>query len=195
MIKRLSQSLAKTIVKSGAGRNYSAAAIAFGLELIFTYFFGTAILMIISVLCRQPLAWLVFILGFSPLRTSAGGFHAKSQLSCFVVSSVIFLLSMIVSFYLSWTTTVYLLVCSVTLILVLLLSPVEAVNKKLTQEQRCKNRTRSIIISVINIAITLLFCVMNVVSALINLYFAGVAMAAASLIIAKIKTTEGRITV
>lgn len=187
MIKHLSHSLAQKIVNSGAGRNHSAAAIAFGLELIFTYFFGTSILLIISVLCRQPLAWLVFILGFAPLRTTAGGFHAKSQLSCFAVSSGIFLLSMIVSFFLLWTTTVYLLVCSVTLILVLLLSPVEAVNKKLTQEQRIKNRSQSIIISVINIAITLLFCVMNVVSALINLYFAGVAMAAASLIIAKIK--------
>ena len=187
LIKRLSNSLAQKIVNSGAGRNNSTAAIAFGLELIFTYFFGTAILMIISVLCRQPLAWLVFILGFAPLRTTAGGFHAKSQLSCFAVSSGIFILSMIVSFLCAWTSTAYLLVCSVTLILVLLLSPVEAVNKKLTQEQRVKNRSRSLIISVINIVITLLFCVMNVVSALINLYFAGVAMAAASLIIAKIK--------
>lgn len=187
MIKRLSHSLAQKIVNSGAGRNNSTAAIAFGLELIFTYLFGTAILMVISVLCRQPLAWLVFILGFAPLRTTAGGFHAKSQFSCFAVSSGIFILSMIVSYLWSWTSTVHLLVCSVTLILVLLLSPVEAVNKKLTQEQRSKNRTRSIIISVINIVITLLFCVMNVVSALINLYFAGVAMAAASLIIAKIK--------
>ena len=187
MIKRLSQSLAKTIVNSGAGRNNSTAAIAFGLELIFTYLFGTAILMVISVLCRQPLAWLVFLLGFAPLRTTAGGFHAKTQLSCFVVSSAIFLLSMIISFFLSWTTTVYLLVSTLTLILVLLVSPVEAINKKLTKEQRSKNRTRSLIISVVNIVITLLFCVMNVVSALINLYFAGVAMAAASLIIAKIK--------
>lgn len=187
MIKKLSHFLAQSIVTCVAGRNYSADAIAFGLELIFTYLFGTAILMVISVLCRQPLAWLVFILGFAPLRTTAGGFHAKSQLSCFAVSSGIFLLSMIVSFLCAWTSTVYLLVCSVTLILVLLLSPVEAVNKKLTQEQRNKNRARSLIISVINIVITLLFCVMNVVSALINLYFAGVAMAAASLIIAKIK--------
>ncbi len=187
LIKHLSHSLAETIVNSGAGRNHSTAAIAFGLELIFTYFFGTAILMIISFLCGQPLAWLVFILGFAPLRTTAGGFHAKSQLSCFVVSSVIFLLSMVISFLCSWASIVYLLICFVTLILVLLLSPVEAVNKKLTQEQRTKNRTRSLIISVINIVITLLFCVMNVVSALINLYFAGVAMAAASLIIAKIK--------
>lgn len=195
MIKKLSHSLAQSIVTCGAGRNHSTAAISFGLELIFTYFFGTAILIFFSFLCRQPLAWFVFLLGFAPLRTTAGGFHTKSHLSCFAVSSVIFLLSMIVSFLWSWTSTVYLLVCSVTLILVLLLSPVEAVNKKLTQDQRIKNRTRSLVISVINIVLTLLFCVMNVVSALINLYFAGVAMAAASLIIAKIKNTEGRITV
>lgn len=187
MIKRLSHSLAQKIVNSGAGRNNSTAAIAFGLELIFTYLFGTAILMVISVLCRQPLAWLVFVLGFAPLRTTAGGFHAKSQLSCFAVSSVIFILSMIVSFLIPWTSTAYLLVCSLALLLVLLLSPVEAVNKRLTKEQRTKNRTRSLIISIINLIITLLFCVMNIVSALINLYFAGVAMAAASLIIAKIK--------
>lgn len=187
MIKHLSNSLAQSIVNSGVGSRHSTAAIAFGLELIFTYFFGTAILLIISILCQQPLAWLVFILGFAPLRTTAGGFHAKSQFSCFAVSSGIFLLSMIVSFFTSWASIIYTLLCFAALILVFFLSPVEADNKKLTKEQRIKNRARSLVISIINIVISMLFCMMNVVSALINLYFAGVAMAAASLIIAKIK--------
>lgn len=187
MIKKLSHTLAQSIVTCGAEVTHSAAAVAFGLELLLTYIFGTLVLLIISFLCRQPLAWLVFILGFAPLRTTAGGFHANSQSSCFVISSGIFLLSMTLSFLIPWTSVVSIVLCFIAFVLVAILSPVEAENKKLTKAQSIKNRYKSMVISGVNILLSLLFCVMHVESALINLYFTGVAMAAASLIIAKIK--------
>lgn len=188
VIKHLSQRLAKSIVSSGAGKGHSAAAIGFGLELIFTYLFGTSILVIISILYRQPIAWLLFILGFAPLRTTAGGFHANSHLSCFIISACLFILSLATSFLISWIRGIPLTIALITLILVYCWSPVEAKNKKLNNDQISKNRRKSLIISIANTVLALVFCVVNVDSALINLYFMGIAMAAASLIIAKIKT-------
>lgn len=188
MIKQLSQRLAKSIVSSGAGKGHSAAAIGFGLELLLTYFFGTSILVIISMLCHQPIAWLLFILGFAPLRTTAGGFHAKSHLSCFIISACLFILSLASSFLVSWIRGTPLTIALITLILVYYWSPVQAKNKKLNDDQISKNRRKSLIISIVNAVLAFVFCMMNVDSALINLYFMGIAMAAASLIIAKIKT-------
>ena len=188
MIKQLSQRLAKSIVSSGASNGHSAAAIGFGLELIFTYLFGTSILVIISILCHQPIAWLLFILGFAPLRTTAGGFHAKSHLSCFIISACLFTLSLAFSFLISWSRSIPLTIGLIALILVYYWSPIQANNKKLSDAQISKNRRKSLIISIVNAVLAFVFCVVNVDSALINLYFMGIAMAAASLIIAKIKT-------
>ena len=193
MIKQLSQRLAKSIVSSGANNGHSEAAIGFGLELILTYLFGTSILVIISMLCRQPTAWLIFILGFAPLRTTAGGFHAKSHLSCFIISACLFILSLASSFMISWIRVIPLTIALITLILVYYWSPIEAKNKKMNEDQIAKNRRKSLIISIVNAVLAFVFCVVNVDSALINLYFMGIAMAAVSLIIAKIKHAEGRI--
>lgn len=188
MIKQLSQTLAKSIVSSGAGKGHSAAAIGFGLELILSYLFGTSILVIISILCHQPIAWLLFILGFAPLRTTAGGFHAKSHLSCFIISACLFIVSLASSFLISWIRGIPLTIALIALILVFYWSPVEANNKKLNDDQFTKNRRKSLIISIVNAVLAFVFCMVNLNSALINLYFMGIAMAAASLIIAKIKT-------
>lgn len=188
MIKQLSQTLAKSIVSSGAGKGHSAAAIGFGLELILSYLFGTSILIIISILCQQPIAWLLFILGFAPLRTTAGGFHAKSHLSCFIISACLFIVSLASSFLISWIRGIPLTIALIALILVFYWSPVEANNKKLNDDQFTKNRRKSLIISIVNTVLAFVFCMVNLNSALINLYFMGIAMAAASLIIAKIKT-------
>jgi len=188
VIKQLSHALAKSIVSSGAGKGHSAAAIGFGLELIFTCLCGTSILVIISILCHQPIAWLLFILGFAPLRTTAGGFHANSHLSCFIISACLFILSLASTFFFSWIRGIPLTIALITLILVYYWSPVEAKNKKLNNEQISKNRRKSLIISIANSVLAFVFCMVNVDSALINLYFMGIAMAAASLIIAKIKS-------
>ena len=188
VIKQLSQRLSESIVSSGASNGHSAAAIGFGLELILTYLFGTSILVVISMLCHQPIAWLLFILGFAPLRTTAGGFHAKSHLSCFIISACLFILSLASSFLVSWIRGIPLTIALITLILVYYWSPVQAKNKKLNDDQISKNRRKSLIISIVNTVMAFVFCVVNVDSALINLYFMGIAMAAASLIIAKIKT-------
>lgn len=188
MIKQLSQALAKSIVSSGAGKGHSTAAIGFGLELIFTYVLGTSTLVIISFLCHQPIAWLFFILGFAPLRTTAGGFHANSHLSCFIISACLFILSLASSFLISWMKGIPIIIALTALILVCCWSPVEAKNKKLNSEQISKNRRKSLIISITNTVLAFVFCMVSVDSALINLYFMGIAMAAASLIIAKIKT-------
>lgn len=192
MIKQLSQRLAKSIVSSGASKGHSTAAIGFGLELIFTYLFGTSILAIISILCHQPLAWILFILGFAPLRTTAGGFHANSRLSCLIISACLYILSLATSFLISWIRGLPLTITLITLILVYYWSPVEAKNKKLNDDQISKNRRKSLIISIANTVLAFVFCMVNVDSALINLYFMGIAMAAVSLIIAKIKHAEGR---
>ena len=193
MINLLSQKLAKSIVSSGASKGHSAAVIGFGLELILTYLFGTSILVAISMLCRQPIAWLLFILGFAPLRTTAGGFHAKSHLSCFITSACLFILSLASSFLISWIRGIPLTIALITLILVYYWSPIQAKNKKLNDDQISKNRRKSLIISIVNAILAIVFCMVNVDSALINLYFMGITMAAVSLIIAKIKHAEGRI--
>lgn len=188
MIKQLSQKLAKSIVSSGASKGHSAAAIGFGLELVFTCLFGTSILVIISILCHQPVAWLFFVLGFAPLRTTAGGFHASSHLACFIISACLFILSLATSFLISWIRGIPLTIALITLIFVYCWSPVEAKNKKLNNDQISKNRRKSLIISIVNAVLAFVFCMVNLNSALINLYFMGIAMAVVSLIIAKIKT-------
>lgn len=188
MISRLSKTIAENLVNATTSKKYSTVAVSFGLEIIFTALSGIACLIIISILCHKPFAWFFFTLGFAPLRTTAGGYHANSRLSCFLMSAGLFILSLVVSFLITWDTIIYLVISMFSLFFIIIWSPVEAVNKRLNKDKILNNRKKSVISSIFNTLLACTLTILNVHSVFINLYFTGIAMAAFLLIIAKIKS-------
>lgn len=81
---------------------------------------------------------LVFLLFYSILRSYSGGMHCKSRAGCFILSLLILLIPV---FSYEWVMeqvhfSVLLMIGVVAIVTILILSPVESINKRLDDEER-----------------------------------------------------------
>ena len=58
---------------------------AYGMELVLSGLVNVLSVLLISILLFHPVDGLLFLAAFIPLRTTAGGYHANSHLSCNLV--------------------------------------------------------------------------------------------------------------
>lgn len=190
MIQRLSILCARKMLPFCNHKMQNESVLIFGCELIITSIIGFLILIGLSFVVGFPLAWLFFVIGFAPHRTTASGYHADTHLWCNVVTSSMLLLSIAASYCVKWNSYTYIAISLFSAFLVLLLAPVTAGNKPLSFKRYRRNRIRAIIVASINCCIAVTFTVLSIVCEEANLYFSGVFFAAASLIMGKIKTNK-----
>lgn len=126
-------------------------------------------------------------MGFAPLRTSAGGYHADTHKKCYCVTSLMFLLAVLTSYACTWYRFTYASVSVFSAIFTIMFAPLAATNKPLSPKRYHSNRINSLITISINVIIAVLFTVLNVVTEEANMYFAGIFFASVSLGMGKIK--------
>lgn len=90
---------------------------------------------------------IIYIIAYIPLRTFAGGYHAKTQTLCYVMSSLQIIISLLLIKYFMTNTYCYFFIIVVCVSGIVLIAPVETRNKPLSQSEilvYC-NKTRKIL--------------------------------------------------
>ena len=107
----------------------------------------------IGILFRMTWESIVFTVAYIPLRHYAGGFHAKTPIRCYFFSIAIITAALLAMRYIPWTN----LICGITLLLsmicIILFSPVETSNKPLDDIEKNVYRKRSYYVAVTEISI------------------------------------------
>lgn len=163
----------------------------YGFELILSSIVNILILVAISIYLREPFAWLFFLIPFIPQRVTAGGYHASSHSKCIVVGAITFLVSLsLVGLIPNNLRSLFSIIVSLSnLVTVLLLSPVQSKNKPLTVSEVHKNRTLSIIISIIHVlCVVLILVAVQSIPRLGMVYITGVFAAGLSLAVGNTET-------
>lgn len=163
---------------------------AYGMELVLSGLVNVLSVLLISILIFHPADGLLFLVAFIPLRTTAGGYHANSHLSCNIVFLSTFVaLECLGHLLLKYGSVIlYLAIAVISLVTLLILSPSEAKNKPLTPEQRRRNRRRSLILGGLNLAIGIfLIWVLQVPASWCTSYYLGVIAASIAMWAAQIK--------
>lgn len=192
MIKSFSAKCANWLAQNSNRADIKANVLRFGLELLFTSLLGTACMLVVSLAFGKPWAWLLFLVGFAPQRTAAGGYHAHSHAACILLSTLIFSVSLMISCYLDWPAYLYPVVSLISLLAVLCLAPVEAANKKLSKRAVRRNRIASIIVAAIYTGLACILCATGITGEGISVVYSGIAFASVSLVTAKINLQKRR---
>lgn len=112
---------------------------------------------VIGVIFDAVIDSVVFMCAYIPLRTFAGGYHAKTQAKCYIMSILQIVLSIhiIRCFRIN---TIYFLITMVCVTGIVLMSPVEASNKPLSQKEIFvyRNKSRKILFIELTIAVVCL---------------------------------------
>lgn len=92
---------------------------------------------------------IIFMISYIPLRSFAGGYHAKTQLRCYLFSTMLISAALWGIKQIPWTSFIGLIVSVVAGMIVFFLAPVEDSNKPLNPKEEVVNRKRTRIILII----------------------------------------------
>ena len=89
VFEKSSLSIAKWLEKNRIIEQDKLVVVKWGIRNILDTAFNIFIFLIIGVTMRMTLETIVFTLGYIPLRSFVGGYHAKTPVRCCVLSNII----------------------------------------------------------------------------------------------------------
>ncbi|NLP30720.1 MAG: accessory gene regulator B family protein [Clostridiales bacterium] len=131
---------------------------------IYVYGVGQGIVLLVNLISviiiglLLGMVWqsLVFILAYIPIRSYAGGYHASTQLRCYILSNAVVVAVLIAIRLVPWNGYACLSVTIFSIITIILLAPVEDLNKPLREIEIKVFRKLTRIILVILLVIALI---------------------------------------
>ena len=99
----------------------------------------------------------VFMAAYIPIRTFAGGYHAKTPLRCYVFSMIMLVVVSIGLRYFCVADGVYYVILGISIFVILILSPIEDKNKPLNEIEHRIYKKKTTIIVVVELVIYLIF--------------------------------------
>ena len=114
----------------------------YGLEVILLNGSLLIVFLIASLLCGAMINFWAYLIFFLPIRIFSGGYHAKSSESCFVLSTIMYGLSIAITFFfpLLYQNWKWIIAGVISILVILVLSPMVNENNPLTESQQKRNR-------------------------------------------------------
>jgi len=162
---------------------------AYGLEIFLSSALQLLIFLLFGLLTGQLLATIAFLAAFIPIRTVAGGYHARTHLRCFLGFCTIYaaFLGLLHSLPTQHAGLLSITFVFIAAILVLTLAPLADENKPIGPKQRKKFRRKSLMRFSILAVSAIIFSIMNIIPSIVLAFSIGLFAAACSLAAAKIR--------
>lgn len=156
MLSKAAARLSVGLARRGIIHEEDIEVYAYGLELVLSSAISTLLVIVVSLLFLKPLAWLFFLLSFIPIRLTAGGYHAKSHLQCFIVFTIAYAFFMAGAVLGAALVTPIILIgiSAISVLIILLLAPLQSESKPMSGEELHRNRRRSVLISLAFLVVT-----------------------------------------
>lgn len=196
MIERLTNYIVDCQIASGKIKEEEGSVYRYGYTLFFEKIINIIIALIICMITGKWLYVAVFLFAVIPLRSFAGGWHAKEFWQCAVLSNLMIIIMLIVIEKISITNgIIYLLFEIITLMAIIFIIPTQNPNKKLSQNELKKYKKTTMIIWILQCCIlVVLFVYKKYEISTIMLYtHIIITIAAIAQVVSKIKRDKRRV--
>ena len=156
LLARLSRKIGNNLVQSDIVKEEDAEIYIYGINQILVFVLNVSSALIIGLIFGVFPEIAVFMAAYIPLRSFAGGYHAKTPLSCYVFSVIMLIVVSIGLKYLHIADWVYYAVLVAATLVVLVLSPVEDSNKPLDEIEHKVYKRRTILIATVELTLAML---------------------------------------
>lgn len=163
MIKKLTVTLALTLLNNSIISKDQYDIYLYGLELLIPKFVFYSLVGIISILTDTFIPSFIFIIAYKGIRQYTGGYHSNSPERCLLVSILIYICLIILLYNFNLIIRVSLLAFSaVSVIIIFLLSPLEHKNKPIDTNDKARYRKNSHMIACAIFFISIFFYSYNI---------------------------------
>lgn len=155
MFEKISCKITDSFEQSKTISNSERELYQYGLRQIFITILNIVTTLLIGFLMGMIAQAIIFTAAYIPIRIYAGGFHASTPVRCWAISAimltlVLFILKLTSNNFFPQLSAVSLIAC----IVIILLSPVEDMNKPLDDKEHRVYHFRTIAFISISIAVT-----------------------------------------
>lgn len=116
----------------------------------------------IGLLFGSTVQLVVFMVAYIPLRSYAGGYHARTPLKCYIISIIMLIVVSICLKYIALNHWWYWVLAVSSIFVIIFLSPVEDKNKPLDEIEVTVYRKRAIIIIMVEVVLSILFGILRI---------------------------------
>lgn len=159
MINNLSRVLAFKLYNHKVINRDDIDLLSYSFFLIFSYVIYAFICLSCGLIFHCVLESIIFYFFFSLLRMFTGGFHASSEIKCFLISSIMIFISTYLITVLSDNrfNSIFYALLSLSFIIILIFAPIDNDTKKIDKTDRKKYRKIAIIILFVYLLTILIF--------------------------------------
>lgn len=156
LLTRLSRKIVNDLTRSDIVKAEDAEIYIYGINQILTSVLNVSSALIIGLIIDVFTEVAVFMAAYIPLRSFAGGYHAKTPLRCYIFSVIMLIVVSIGMKYLSIEEWIYYVILAAAASVVLILAPVEDRNKPLDEIEHQVYKRRTILIAAMELTLALL---------------------------------------
>lgn len=148
MLRRMSERIVGWQIHRGTLNGKDREVYLYAYELLLNQIINVVIAIGIAVILRAPIWVAVLLLGYIPLRSYSGGYHADSNFGCSVVSAVMIFVVCFTAGMMENTQAAFLSLAAFAAsgVLIFLAAPVPDKNKPLDEAETVRYRLRSRVI-------------------------------------------------
>ncbi|WP_124066819.1 accessory gene regulator B family protein [Clostridium sp. E02] len=145
MIQRLSQHIVSWQIEKNILSNEQRPLYLYAYEVLINQLVNVLIAVIIAIVLKAPIPVFVFLISYIPLRSYCGGYHARTNGGCTVVSALLVLVVCLLEHYITGGLALYLPPVGVAIsgVLIYFFAPAPDKNKPLDEAETIRYRKKS----------------------------------------------------
>lgn len=159
MIRRVSEGIVKWQFRKNILTCEQIALYQYAYEVMLNQAINIFIAVLIAVAFNKPMSVFVFLISYIPLRSYCGGYHARTNGGCTIVSTILILLVCMLEKLTIWDSTTFLslIFLAVSGALIFIYAPVGDINKPLDEKETIVYRKMSRLVWLVEAVIGVTF--------------------------------------
>lgn len=159
MIRRVSEGIVKWQFRKNILTCEQIALYQYAYEVMLNQAINIFIAVLIAVAFNKPMSVFVFLVSYIPLRSYCGGYHARTNGGCTIVSTILILLVCMLEKLTIWDSTIFLalIILAVSGALIFIYAPVGDKNKPLDEKETIVYRKMSRLVWLVEAVIAVTF--------------------------------------
>ncbi|WP_277407780.1 accessory gene regulator ArgB-like protein [Lacrimispora xylanisolvens] len=162
MLQRISEDIVSWQIKKNLLKDDQRALYLYAYEVLINQIINIVVAVFIAVIMRAPMPVFVFLASYIPLRSYCGGYHARTNGVCTVVSAILILIVCLLEKYIVGTVALILPIAGFLIsgILIFKFAPVPDRNKLLDEEEtsRYRSKKQTVLVNGSNCRCDILVC-------------------------------------
>ena len=150
MFSTISRKITQILISCGCIPKEDAKIYSYGFRQLFMMLLNIGITLIIGIMLNELWQSIVFSLGYIPIRSFAGGYHAKTPHMCTIFSSLMILIVLLIIKFVTLSNLLVLLMWIVSSSIILAFSPVQDNHKPLDEIERVVYHNKTIILLILD---------------------------------------------